>query len=236
MGEEENTASKEKMLDDFEKKLDKIIHEIEKKKTVQVVDVLTAVLLSLATVGSAWCAFQSSLWDGIQTFELVASAKAGRLSSENLIKANQKRMMDGLLLMQYINANEEGNIKIRDFYFSKFDSTMKTATQDWLKNDPFNNANAPNSPMKMPSYVLKEETDANDQINLSLKKMESADEANTTSDRYVLLTVLFAAVLFFGGIASTLQSNLVRNICLILSAIIFILTLYLLINMPVTSI
>jgi hypothetical protein len=236
MGEEENTVSKEKMLDDFEKKLDKIIHEIEKKKTVQVVDVLTAVLLSLATVGSAWCAFQSSLWDGIQTFELVASAQAGRLSSENFIKANQKRMMDGLLLMQYINANEEGNIKIRDFYFSKFDSTMKIATQEWLKFDPFNNTNAPNSPMKMPSYVLKEETDANDQINLSLKKLESADNANSTSDRYVLLTVLFAAVLFFGGIASTLQSILVRNICLILSALIFILTLYLLFNMPVTSI
>lgn len=35
-------------------------------------------------------------------------------------------------------------------------------------------------------------------------------QANQTSDAYVLLTVLFASVLFFGGIAGTLDSRLLR--------------------------
>ncbi|MBK8550503.1 MAG: hypothetical protein IPL53_05340 [Ignavibacteria bacterium] len=199
-------------------------------------DILTAILLSLATIGSAWCAYQSTLWGGVQTFELVDVNKAGRLSSENFIRGNQKRTADAIILMKYIDASEEGNIKMRDFYFSRFDSTLKNSTSEWLKLDPFNNPGAPNSPMRMKSYVLKEETEADNQLNRSGEKLASANEANRISDTYILLTVLFAAVLFFGGVAGTLQSDLVRNICLILSAIIFCVTLFVLISMPVTTI
>ncbi|MDQ3022366.1 MAG: hypothetical protein M3R36_17635 [Bacteroidota bacterium] len=90
--------------------------------------------------------------------------------------------------------------------------------------------------MKMPSYKIQAEIDAVNEIRNSSQKMESANVANNNSDRYVLLTVLFAGVLFFGGIASTINSNLVRNVCLILSTIIFIGTFISLINMPITSI
>jgi hypothetical protein len=232
----EDTEKKEILLKEFEGKLDKILAKIEEKETTQLVDILTAILLSLATIGSAWCAYQATLWGGVQTFELAAQSKAGRLSSENVIKANQKITMDATMVIKYIDANEEGNFKMRDFYFSRFDPILQNATLEWLKLDPFNNQNAPNSPMRMPSYKLKEDAEAINQLNLSIEKLASANEANRTSDRYVLLTVLFAAVLFFGGIASTLQSNLIRNVCLILSAVIFCMTLFVLMNMPVTTI
>lgn len=140
------------------------------------------------------------------------------------------------MVMKYIDANEEGNIKMRDFYFSRFDSTLKKATLEWLKLDPFNNPNAPNSPMRMDTYKIEQEKEAEIQLKLSGEKLASANEANRTSDTYVALTVLFAAVLFFGCVAGTLQSDLVRNISLILSAIIFCVTLFVLINMPVTTI
>lgn len=230
------TEKKEILLDAFEEKLDKILSEVKEKNTTQLVDILTAILLSLATIGSAWCAYQSTLWGGVQTFELAAMSKAGRLSSENTIRANQKRTNDGLVLIQYLNSIEDGNNKMRDFYFSRFDTVLKVATLDWLKTDPFNNLNSPNSPMRMAKYELHEETEAIVQLQLSAKKLESANQANQTSDRYVLLTVLFAAVLFFGGIANTMRSRLIRNLCMILSAIIFILTLLVLSSMPVTSI
>jgi len=232
----DNTKDKEKLLDAFEEKLDKILIKAEEKKSTELVDIFTAILLSLATIGSAWCAFQSTLWGGIQTFELAYSGKAGRIASENFIKAYQKRAFDATMVMKYIDASEEGNIKMQDFYFSKFDSTLKKNTVEWLKLDPFNNENAPNSPMRMQTYVLKEEIDAEIQSNLSAEKLASANEANTTSDKYVALTVFFAAALFFGGIAGTMNSIMVRNVCLIISSLIFLITLILLINMPVTAI
>lgn len=232
----ETLDSKEKLLDELNEKMDYLIKEDKQKNPTQIIDILTAILLSLATVGSAWCAYQSTLWNGVQTFELMDAGKAGRLTSENTIKAVQIRSMDGILLMEFINASKAGDKELADFYFNRFDTALKTATLEWLKKDPFNNVNAPRSPMKMESYKLKEEAEAINQFNINLKQMESANSANNNSDRYVLLTVLFAGVLFFAGIANTLKSNLMRNICLLLSAIIFLMTAVFLINMPVTSI
>jgi ABC-type multidrug transport system fused ATPase/permease subunit len=88
----------------------------------------------------------------------------------------------------------------------------------------------------MLSYHLKEESEAENQLEINSDKMESANKANRTSDTYVLLTVLFAGVLFFAGIASTIQSKLVRNVSLMLSAIIFLVTLFVLFGMPVASV
>lgn len=44
----------------------------------------------------------------------------------------------------------------------------------------------------------------------SAQEYARAMQANQTSDTYVLLTVLFASVLFFGGIAGTVDSRRCR--------------------------
>lgn len=231
----EDRRDKEAMLDAFEEKLNAIILKSEMKKTTQLVDILTAILLSLATVGSAWCAYQSNLWNGIQTFKLMDAHQAGRFSSQKSLEAIQLRSIDATLLMQYINAGKAGDKELADFYFSRFNPVLKTATLEWLKLDPFTNQNAPNSPLKMPSYKLPEEEKSLENMNLYYKEMDSANLANHNADTYVMFTVIFAAVLFFGGIASTLQSNLMRNICLILSGIIFISTFIFLLNLPLAK-
>ena len=79
----------EKKLNVIEKKLDEVISEVNQKRSTGILDILTAVLLSLATVGSAWCAFQSTLWDGIQTFKLMDAHQAGRLASQKEIESYQ---------------------------------------------------------------------------------------------------------------------------------------------------
>jgi len=52
------------------------------------VEFLSAVILSLATVATAWCAYQASLWDGDQAdhyaLASVASVRAAELSNEAL--------------------------------------------------------------------------------------------------------------------------------------------------------
>ncbi len=231
---------KDKNIEDrfsaFEEKLDSILEKGKQSRSTGFIEVLTAILLSLATVGSAWCAFQSALWGGVQTFELAAAGKAGRLATENTLKGLQLRFIDAVLVMQYVNAQKNGDQKLADFYFSRFDENLQKATLEWLEKDPFNNPKAPNSPLKMPSYNIKEETAAFNEEQLNLDKMESANNANKNSDRYILLTVLFAGVLFFGGIASTLKSNLIKNVCLLLSALIFVSTVIVLLSMPVTTI
>jgi len=60
-------------------------------------ELIVAVILGLATLGSAWSGYQSGLWSGIQTFRLAESTAAGRRAGEKSVNANQLRGVDLVL-------------------------------------------------------------------------------------------------------------------------------------------
>src|SRR5215475_2408432 len=71
------------------------------------VELTCAVVLALATVASAWCAFQATLWGGVQTFRLEASAKAGREASKNSVTGMQIRAFDATMFLHYLEARTQ---------------------------------------------------------------------------------------------------------------------------------
>ncbi len=58
-------------------------------------------------------------------------------------------------------------------------------------------------------------------------------KANQVGDTYTLTTVLFAAVLFFGGVASKLERQLARSLALAAALIFVIVGVLTLANLPV---
>ncbi len=42
----------------------------EKERLKHSIELATAIIISLSTIASAWCAYQATLWGGIQTFRL----------------------------------------------------------------------------------------------------------------------------------------------------------------------
>ena len=83
-------------------------------------ELIVAAILGLATLGSAWSAYQSALWGGIQSFRLAESTAAGRLAGEKTIHANQLRGVDLLLFEAYLRALSENNQWLADFLFQRF--------------------------------------------------------------------------------------------------------------------
>jgi hypothetical protein len=59
----------------------------------------------------------------------------------------------------------------------------------------------------MPQYVQPEKAHAAQLRQVSDGLQMAAREASRLSDTYVLLTVLFSTVLFFGGTSATLSSD-----------------------------
>lgn len=55
---------------------------------------LGLVLMGITTLGSSWCGFQSSLWDGVQTFHLMDSADFSRQAAEKASLATEQRTLD----------------------------------------------------------------------------------------------------------------------------------------------
>ena len=71
----------------------------------------SAVLLGLTTTASAWCAYQSNLWSGVEMFRLVAISQAARRSTQQTIAANQFRTIDLGYLNAFIEARLRGDPK-----------------------------------------------------------------------------------------------------------------------------
>jgi hypothetical protein len=85
----------------------------------------------------------------------------------------------------------------------------------------------------MPEYQLPESDEAvrwEAEAGAMLAQAETADQ---TSDHYVLLTVVFASVLFFAGIAGKFQSQLIDLTMLILGLIVLLAGLVIAFTFPI---
>jgi hypothetical protein len=213
--------------------LQRILENVEQDKRNRWVEITCAVVLSLATMSSAWCAYQSTLWSGVQSFRLAAAAKASRESSAAHLEALQLRAIDVSMGVSYMQAKHDGNQRQEKFLFDRFRPELKRAVEAWLKTDPFNNPAAPQGPLKMAEYVQQELEDANRLAEKSAQEHKAAEHANENSDTYVLLTTMFATVLFFGGIAGTVDSRRLRIIILSIALVLFMVTLGVLATMPI---
>lgn len=107
------------------------------------------------------------------------------------------------------------------------------ALDAWLKTDPLNDHSAPLNPFKLPEYIQPELREAQQQNDLAAEKQSSAYQASKHGDRYVLLTVLFASVLFFGGIGGTFKSDRLRISVLVIALVLFAGTIFALGKMPI---
>ena len=215
--------------------LQRILVNVEQDDRNRRVEIAGAVLLSLAMMASAWCAYQANLWSGVQTFRLAAASKAGRDSSKAMLAALQMQSFDAAMLINYLQAQTQGNKRLEKILYDRFRPEMKTAVEAWLKTDPFNDPTAPRSPFKMAQYVQSELVEAKHHEDSSTEEHTAAEKASEASDTYLLLTVGFTSVLFFGGINGTLRSGRLRISFFVIALVLFVATVVLLGTMPVCN-
>jgi hypothetical protein len=213
--------------------LQRILKAVEPAKQKRGFEIACAVVLSLATTASAWCAYQSKLWGGAQAARANAGLRASREAAVNSMKAMQARAFDASMFIGYVEARLGSNQPMETFLFRRFRPEMKPAVEAWLKLDPLNNPDAPPSPLHMQEYALKETAETARQDEAASAAMKKSREARGYSDDYVLLTVVFASVLFFGGIARAFDSPRLRLALAALAFVLFLCSLTALVTLPI---
>jgi hypothetical protein len=182
-------------------------------------EVIAAALLGLATLASAWSAYQSSLWDGIQTFRLAEANIVGTQAGDKDLYTNQLRGIDAMIFERYVSAISEKNDQLAEFLFRRFRPEMKVAVEAWLATKPLQNPSAPLTPFTMAEYSLAVAKEAQQLHEDETKKFAEARRANEISDTYLQLTVLYGIVLFLGGIAAAFERRKLRIVILVLAAV-----------------
>ena len=226
-------TERESLPQDTAELLQRILNAVEPAKPKHGFEIACAIVLALATTASAWCAYQSKLWGGAQMGRANAAVRASREGAVNSLAAVQWRAFDASMFIAYMEAKLEGNKALEAFLVQRFRPEMKPAVEAWLKLDPLNNPSAPPSPFRMAEYAQAETTEVARQADIAAKAMAAAREARGYSDDYVLLTVVFASVLFFGGIARAFDSRPLRITLAALAVLLFLGTLAALSTMPI---
>jgi hypothetical protein len=213
--------------------LQRLLRAVENNTRSRRLEIASAVLLGLAATASAWCGYQSNLWTGVQTFSLVAADEAARKSTQLTLQATQLQTIDLVFFTTFVEASFRGEKKLADFALMRFRPEARRAVDAWLQTDPFNNPNAPVRPLAMAEYASPEREAAKRADEEQARMLGAAQQASRSSDEYVLLTVRFAAVLFFGGIVSTFESQRLRTSVFLLAAALFTLSTIVLATLPI---
>ncbi len=213
--------------------LQRILAAVDSPKRNRNLEIVCAIILALTTTASAWCAYQSKLWGGAQAARGNAAIRVGREQAVTTLTSYQWRAFDASMFITFMDARLATNQAMENFLAQRFRPDMKRAVDAWLKLDPLNNPAAPPSPLHMPEYGQKEAAELERLQTLSDEALQGSRQARQNSDNYVLLTVMFASVLFFGGIARAFDSRALRISLAILAVGLFLATLAGLLIMPV---
>ena len=166
------------------------------------VDVASVVLISVATVLTAWCGYEAARWTGLQT-RSYNQANAFRISAtEAAGRANTLTTIDVAMFLRYVATVSEGRKAERTFLYDRFRPEMKRAVDAWLATKPLTNPLAPSSPFVMRQYQLTARAEESALKGQAAKSFNAAQDANELSDEYVRLTIAFAAVFFLAGIST----------------------------------
>ena len=131
------------------------------KRTERWFKVITAIMLSIVAVATAWSGYQAARWDGFQFTEYAQASALRVLSTRDSTMAGQVRLYDITAVNNWINAYTQGNTTLATLYEKRFRPEFKPTFEAWLALDPFNNPNAPPGPLFMPQYKLSLEEQAN---------------------------------------------------------------------------
>src|SRR5215831_6091455 len=108
-------AEKESSHADSPALLQRILNAVEPPKRKRGFEIACALVLSLATVASAWCAYQSKLWGGAQAARGNAALRASRESSVSSLRAMQARAFDASMFISFMDARIASNRPMEEF-------------------------------------------------------------------------------------------------------------------------
>ncbi len=202
-------------------------------------EINNTLILSIATLAITWCSYQSNLWNGIQTFHLAQSNKFSRDAQQQAIQSGQRIQMDEAIIIKFYDEafyKKEDKIK---YILRGVRPELSKIMSDWIQLHPFENPSAPFHPMAMPDYkelMEKELAESEKSLAQAGVSFEKATRANTISDRYSLLTVIFSMVMFLAAIGAKITRIRLSFTLIVVSGLVCIGVLILLfLYMPIAT-
>lgn len=191
------------------------------------------VLMGLSAVLTAWAGFQSAKWSGIQS---TAYSRATAERTESVRASNEAshhRSVDVASFIAWVEAIAEEDLDRADFIRARFTDRLSTAVDAWEATDPLEDDAAPPTPFTMADYVVAAQDRADELAADADLIARKAAAAGQRVEQYVLITVLFALVLFFVAMSAKTVARRSRIVLLDVAAVGFLAGAVLLLVLPI---
>ncbi|MFP2928414.1 hypothetical protein ACLESO_25110 [Pyxidicoccus sp. 3LG] len=176
---------------------------------------LATLLLSLAAIGSAFSAWQSSRWGGVQSVHFASAAAARVEAMRAFSNASVQMSYDASTFVQLVLTALQGEKGLARMVGERFlRKEFQPFAEEWLAMKPLQNPDAPANPFELKSYTNAQYQEGLRLEQLAARQTEEAKLATQNSDDYILATVYFALGLFFGGLSTKLKNRRLVSILL----------------------
>ena len=208
-------------------------------------------VMAIAAVLTAWTAFQSTKWSGVQAIHFSEAGAARTESTVFSTRAGQQTQVDISGLTNWLNALQ-ADIRAGDavlppsaaayvpapdtlsgFLFVRFREEFRPALDAWLNADPFTDPEAPATPFHTPEYDLEANRIADDLMVAADESARLARVANQNSNDYVINVVFAAMVLLFASLSTKLLRLRNRVLVFGLGVVLLFFTVYLVLRLPI---
>ncbi|MGI9528965.1 MAG: hypothetical protein ACR2NG_04580 [Acidimicrobiia bacterium] len=220
------------------------------------IELISTIALAIATILTAWSAFQAGKWSGTQAINFSEAGAARTESTRADTRAGQLTQIDvamyidwvtaistdlntGAIALDDVTAYEPTKGTVSGFLYNRFRPEFAPAVDAWLATDPIANPDAPPTPFAMvdengdPIVTNELAEEANRLTAVADAKAAAGRTANQNGDNYVLTMVLFASVLFFAGVSSKLVKKRNRMLALGFGVVLLAIGGIILISLPI---
>jgi hypothetical protein len=181
--------------------------------TNRLTEMIAVVLLGIATIGTAWCGYQSSRWNAEQQ-------DLGRAASDLRVEANrefglatQQVQYDANLLAQYARAVSDGDTRLQEFFrTSMMRAEFVPLLDEWQAE--VEAGGSPGNLLEAPGYLDAQLGGYQETQRRAEATDLEAREASENGDDYVLMTLMLATALFFAGVTTSFKVRAARLVLL----------------------
>jgi hypothetical protein len=211
-----------------EARADSVARRFDKSDWIELV---SALLLALATISAAWCAYQATRWSGVQANAYATAGASRQESVRASSRFNALVNIDVTVSLAFVEARRAGDADLAAFWDARFRPEFVPAFEAWRDTVPAGEI-PDGTPFARPEYAPADEARAIELEAAAEEASATARDANQTGDNFVLLAVLFASVLFFAGVGTKFNGYRVRVVMISLASLMFVISLVFVFSLP----
>ena len=184
------------------------------------IEILAVLFLGIATLGSAWCGYQATQWNG-RSSDVSREQSDARVESARVFGlATQLVFYDATTTAQLAQAIATEDEALADFLRQALvRPEFAGRIQEW-EEEVADSGRAPANLLTDQAYLDTQFADYRELEAAADALGVEAQEASDNADQYVLTTLLLAAALFFAGVTTSFRVRIARIALLAGSALV----------------